>query len=252
MIHSPITMIDQSNTTGRQSDRPLNARSLALSLLLGTHPPQLPVASLVGAAKLFGVSERAMRTALSRMASAGEVVASDGWYRLAGRMIERQATQDLGRRAPTGSWDGSWISVTPSRSSRGLAERRDLRRRLSSLRLGELRPDYWLRPANVETDGVVEVGREFDLIVMTGALSGVDDREMVAALWPLEELNRRAEELVRRMRRLRATQSKTPTDWLAPAFAGAAEVVRFLTVEPKLPGTVASTAVARHRSSIRL
>ena len=79
---------------------PLDARSLALSVLLGSHPPVLPARALVALAELFGVAGGTMRTALSRMVAAGELEAADGRYRLAGRLLERQRAQDIGRSQP--------------------------------------------------------------------------------------------------------------------------------------------------------
>jgi hypothetical protein len=72
---------------------PLDARSLALSVLLGSHPPVLPARALVALAELFGIAGGTMRTALSRMVAAGELEAADGRYRLAGRLLERQRAQ---------------------------------------------------------------------------------------------------------------------------------------------------------------
>ena len=89
----------------------LDARSLALSALLGTHPPALPSRAFVALAGLFGIAGGTMRTALSRMAAAGEVEAAEGWYRLTGRLLDRQLAQDIGRRPPTPAWDGRWHTV---------------------------------------------------------------------------------------------------------------------------------------------
>ena len=49
-----------------------------------------------GPAALFGIAEGTVRTALSRMAAAGEVEADDGWYRLSGRL--RRAPAAPGRQ----------------------------------------------------------------------------------------------------------------------------------------------------------
>ena len=38
--------------------RPLTARSVVLSLLLGAHPPRLPVRDIVDAGEAFGISHR--------------------------------------------------------------------------------------------------------------------------------------------------------------------------------------------------
>ena len=53
--------------------RPLNARSLVLSVLLGLPRAALTPRALVGLAQAFGVAPGTMRTALSRMVDAGEL-----------------------------------------------------------------------------------------------------------------------------------------------------------------------------------
>jgi hypothetical protein len=78
--------------------RPLNARSLVLSLLLGLDPPELSARALVRLAELFGIAPGTMRTALSRMAATGELAGDADGYRLVGRLLERKAAQDIGRR----------------------------------------------------------------------------------------------------------------------------------------------------------
>src|SRR5687767_13077060 len=83
------------------------ARSILLSVLLGSDPPRLPVQLLVRTTELFGIAEGTTRTALSRMAAAGEVVADDGAYALAAdRLLARQARQSASRAARTRAWPG--------------------------------------------------------------------------------------------------------------------------------------------------
>ena len=78
----------------------LSARSVLLSVLLGSDPPRLPVQLLVRTTELFGISEGTTRTALSRMAAAGEVVAEGGRYALAAdRLVARGRRQRTSREA---------------------------------------------------------------------------------------------------------------------------------------------------------
>jgi len=58
--------------------RPLKARSVVLSALLGFHPPQLPVSTLVRIGELFGIAEGTIRVGLTRMVADGDVVADNG------------------------------------------------------------------------------------------------------------------------------------------------------------------------------
>src|SRR5687768_12666734 len=93
-----------------EDERPLSARSVVASILLGTRPPELPGRLLVRAGELFGITEGTTRVALSRMVASGELEATgDGRYRLAGRLLERRARQDESRQPPARRWNGDWI-----------------------------------------------------------------------------------------------------------------------------------------------
>ena len=79
-------------------DRPLSARSVLASALLGADQPHLTVGELVAMASLFGISEGAARTCLWRMVSTGELTSDDGSYALAGRLSERRQRVDEASR----------------------------------------------------------------------------------------------------------------------------------------------------------
>jgi phenylacetic acid degradation operon negative regulatory protein len=129
--------------------RPLGARSVVLSLLLGAHPAELSAAALVRAGDLFDVPETTLRAALSRLVAAGDLVRDGGSYRLSERLLERQRRQDLALDVRTTAWDGTWEQVVITSSGRSPQDRAELRTTLGSLRLAELREGVWLRPANL-------------------------------------------------------------------------------------------------------
>src|SRR5580704_14918774 len=98
---------------------PLTARSVLASALLGSEPPELPVAHLVHLAGLFGINDNRARVALSRMVAAGEASTDgNGRYRLAGRLLDRLGRQAASRRGRTGPWHGSWRLVVVTTSGR--------------------------------------------------------------------------------------------------------------------------------------
>ena len=74
---------------------------------------------------------------------------------------------------------------------RTVAERRAFRTHMANLRMGELRPETWLRPANL---GGPDGGD--GLAVVRGPLHGEDPVELAARLWPLAELAATARQLV--------------------------------------------------------
>jgi phenylacetic acid degradation operon negative regulatory protein len=214
--------------------RPFNARSLVLSVLLGLDPPVLPARSLVRLAELFGVAPGTMRTALSRMVAAGEVVGDADGYRLVGRLLERKAAQDIGRRPAPGGWDGTWIVAVVTAARREIAERRAFRTHMANLRMGELRPDTWLRPGNLPApDG------DEGLAVVRGPLAGEDPVELAARLWPLAAMAATATDLAGEVDAMLKPLADRRAEALPAAITLAAEVVRFLRAEPLLPPSLA-------------
>jgi phenylacetic acid degradation operon negative regulatory protein len=213
--------------------RPLNARSVVLSVLLGLDPPALPGRSLVHLAELFGIAVGTMRTALSRMVAAGELTADGDGYRLVGRLLERKQAQDIGRHPAPRQWDGSWTVAVVTTSRRTVTERRAFRTRMANLRMGELRPDTWLRPANLPGPA-----GDDGLAVVTGGLAGSDPAGMAERLWPLADIAGDAEALTRRVEAMLPALADRRPDALPPTITLAAEVVRFLRAEPLLPPTL--------------
>jgi phenylacetic acid degradation operon negative regulatory protein len=213
---------------------PLNARSIVLSVLLGSHPPRMPVGRILEFTSLFGLADGTVRTALSRMVAAGDLVNDDGTYRLAGRLVERQTQQDAGRHDPPGQWDGSWWTVAVVTDRRTMTERREFRSRASGSRLGELRPDLWLRPANIAIATDLP-----DVVITLGPLVAGDAHELVARLWNLGELRHRSE-IHHNALDAAATRLETGDDRaLADAFVALAGAQQFLRVEPQLPAELA-------------
>ena len=210
--------------------RPLNARSLVLSLLLGLDPPQLSARALVRLAELFGIAPGTMRTALSRMAASGELAGDADGYRLVGRLLERKAAQDIGRRPPSGAWDGEWVVAVVTAPRRDVAARRAFRTHMANLRMGELRPDTWLRPANLAgPDG------NDGLVVVRGPLEGEDPPTLAARLWPLPAIASEALDLRRRLDAALPDLADRRPEALPATITLAAEVVHFLRAEPVLP-----------------
>ena len=239
MLHSVIVASKTRDTPDDFRDdfrgdgmsfRRLNARSLALSALLGTHPPVLPARSLVALAELFGIAGGTMRTALSRMAAQGEIRAVDGRYHLAGRLLERQQTQDIGRRPPDPAWDGRWHTVVAADDQRDVTDRRRFRVTLTDHRFGELRPDTWLRPANLPAPDLGPTA-----IVVTGTLDRAVEPALVARLWDLASLADTAQHLVNRIDRHCAGTDLTAPASIPATFTLSAAIVRFLRSEPLLP-----------------
>jgi phenylacetic acid degradation operon negative regulatory protein len=203
--------------------RPLTARSVVLSTLLGVHPPRLAARHLVRVGDLFGIAEGTIRVALSRMVTSGDLVQTDGRYALTDRLLERQARQDESRRPRTRPWDGAWEIAVITAERRPAADRAALRQAMSALRLAELREGTWLRPANLDRPRSETVVRQCTF------LEGRPERDPAAlarALWDLDGWAATAESL-------RAALAGAGT--IAERFTLAAAALRHLLRDPILP-----------------
>ncbi len=207
--------------------RPLTARSVLASALLGETPPELAVRRLVRIARVFGINENQARVALSRMAQRGEVTSDGaGTYALAGRLAERAGRLEVARRALTRGFDGSWHHVVVTSSGDSAPARRARRGALRDARLGELRDGVWLRPANLDLAPVVPEGAAVFSSVPLG-----DHRQLAAACFDLVGWASRANVLCEA---LGATPLRDEGS-LAQGFERDAEVLRHLQRDPLLP-----------------
>lgn len=210
--------------------QPLTARSVILSVLLGSRPPLLPVRSLVRTAELFGISEGTARVALSRLAADGDVMAENGGYRLSGRLVSRQQRQDESRRPATRPWRGGWelaVARAAPGGAVGAGERAALGTELASLRLAELAPGVWTRPDNLRRAWPDDVaGRAWRFAARLGDEPGWSPARLAARLWPLDSWAARAGQLI---------DALAAAPDAAQRFMLAAAMVRHLQGDPVLP-----------------
>ncbi|MEU3353748.1 PaaX family transcriptional regulator C-terminal domain-containing protein [Streptomyces sp. NPDC037389] len=217
--------------------RPLTARSVVLSTLLGHHPPALPARALVRVGELFGTAEGTVRTALTRMVAAGDLEQRDGTYRLTERLLARQARQDDSRAPRTrawsgtwsGTWSGAWEIAVVTAERRPAPDRAALRQAMAALRLAELREGCWTRPANLVRDPAWPPVVAGQCALFTGAPEG-DPAALAAGLWDLTGWARRAHALEAALEALPGGP-----DRLAERFTVSAAVLRHLLADPVLP-----------------
>ena len=218
--------------------RPLTARSVLASMLLGTHPPVLPASVLVASARLFGVSDSAARTALSRLVAAGQLEVDDGRYRLTEVLADRQRRQDAGRSARRRRWDGAWTIVVLDRRPVPAAARARRRVELARARLAEVRDGVWARPDNLDLD------LDLDLLVPRSVagtagtfhpLGSSSEAWEVAELWDLDGWQRRARGLMVEVDELAPGLEAGDDGLLARGFVVSAAVLRLFHNDPLLP-----------------
>jgi len=200
--------------------RPLTARSVVLSLLLGAHPPRLPVRDIVGAGEQFGIAPATMRVALTRLVRAGDLVVDQAVYALSPRHLERHRLQELELDPVRLPWDGSWETVVVTASGRDASTRADLRRRLAARRLAMLREGVWMRPDNLPRDDDAEHG------TLRLPSRPEDPAGLARALWDLQDWADVGATL------LDATANGAT---FADRFTAAAGLVRHLRTDPALP-----------------
>jgi phenylacetic acid degradation operon negative regulatory protein len=203
--------------------RPLSARSVVLSLLLGAHPAELSAAALVRAGDLFEVPETTLRAALSRMVAAGDLVRDGSTYELSERLLERQRRQDAALDVETTAWDGSWEQVVITSSGRSAQDRAELRATLTSLRLAELREGVWMRPANLARP---LPSWPADLITTFRATPDEDPADLARRLWDVEGWAAHGEALLDGLERTGSARDRLTLS---------AAVVRHLLRDPALP-----------------
>jgi phenylacetic acid degradation operon negative regulatory protein len=223
----------------------LTARSVILSVLLGTDPPRLPVQLLVRTTALFGITEGTTRTALSRMRDSGEVAAENGWYALASeRLLARQARQAASRDARTEPWlDDQWIqAVVVTDGPRSAADRAALRAALSSARLAELRSGVWLRPANLTSlppapgyHAAPSPGQWWSHIEWLRSVPVGAPADLARRLWDLDAWAARADALRLRMAHLVGALEAGARGALVHGFVLSADVLRHFQADPLLP-----------------
>ncbi|MDZ5619543.1 PaaX family transcriptional regulator C-terminal domain-containing protein [Nocardioides sp. HM23] len=203
--------------------KPLPARSVVLSLLLGSHPDRMSPAQVTRAGEHFGIPASTLRVALTRAVAAGDLRRQDRDYVLGARLVARQRRQDEGVEDAETAWDGTWEMAVVVVSGRSGSERAALREKLTGARLAELREGVWTRPANLRRAPAYAGD---PVLASFRARPDGDPVRLARELWNLRGWAADGRALLRRLARTKAP---------APRLAVAAHVVRHLTADPLLP-----------------
>ncbi|MCX7620098.1 MAG: hypothetical protein N2037_04535 [Acidimicrobiales bacterium] len=216
--------------------RPLTARSVIASTLLGMEPPRLPAQLLVRSGELFGISEGTTRVAISRMLAAGELEPEDGSYRLAGHLLTRHSRQRQSRTAQQKTWNGAWVMAVVNAERRNAADRSNLREAMRRLKLAELREGVWLRPDNLDPDRSPPDTATLEAQCRCFRTEPIQDASQLAgSLWDLTAWSKAAEELRAAMQQWLEPLERGDTDALAPGFELSAAVLQHMLADPLLP-----------------
>jgi phenylacetic acid degradation operon negative regulatory protein len=223
-------------------DRPLSARSVLASALLGADQPRLMVGQLVAVASLFGISAGAARTCLWRMVSTGELTSDNGSYALAGRLLERRERVDEASKiddAAAPRWDGTWELAVVSLERRSAADRLELRKAAMALHLAELREGVWIRPDNLDPQRLPTSRAVLDQQCTHFHSAATDiTADTMRSLFSLDAWAYDAERLIEAMNDELDTGSAgrdDTTESITHQFALSIAVVRHLQRDPLLP-----------------
>jgi phenylacetic acid degradation operon negative regulatory protein len=235
-----VPAVAQSRVSDLIGDRPLSARSVLASALLGSDQARLTVAELVAVASLFGISAGAARTCLWRMVSNGELTGDDGSYALAGHLLERRQRVDEASRiddVATAGWDGTWELAIVSLDRRSAVHRLELRKAAMALHLAELREGVWIRPDNLDPQRLPASRAVLDqqCIHFHGAATDIT-ADKVRSLFSLGEWADDAQALIEAMdAELKPRKRDDSAESFRYEFALSIAVVRHLQLDPLLP-----------------
>jgi phenylacetic acid degradation operon negative regulatory protein len=213
-------------------ERPLSARSVMASLLLGRRSPEAGVADLVRWCGLFGIAEGTARVALHRMAAKGEIVSYDGRYRLAGRLVGRQDRQESSLRPHVARWHGDWRVAVVVATRRDAPTRAALRDSMRRLHFAERREGVWMRPDNLDVELAADVRRQCEWLT---ARPDDDAIALAARLFHPGRWARRAEALRGRLGETTDRLAGDEPEPLADAFVAGAATLHHIGSDPLLP-----------------
>lgn len=219
-------MSASSSLSAGSALKPLSARSVVLSLMLGTHPASMTPAALARTGAHFDIAASTLRAAVARAVAAGDLSRDDSGYRLGDRLLARQERQDEGVAAISTEWAGDWEMAVIVVSGRGGSERAALREELNRHRLAELREGVWMRPANLRRPATYALD---PVLTTVRCYPDQDPQALTQALWDLDGWSETGHELLD----ILSTAGRP-----AQRLAAAAHLVRHLATDPILPGAL--------------
>src|SRR4051794_9931564 len=189
------------------------------------------VSSLIEIAGQFGLSQQAVRSALSRMSQHGWLkvrrVDNRSYYGATTRtkrVLEEGSARIFAPRPE--AWDRHWRVLVYSIPERKREIRTELRKQLSWLGYGPLSSGSWISP-HTASDDVVQLIESLAISehveMFTASHNGAsDDRELAAKCWDLEGLNRRYEVFLSKyrplLRDLQERQDVPPSECFVQRF----------------------------------
>lgn len=210
---------------------------------------ELPAAALIRLMREFGVTEAAVRQAVSRLSRQGWLTVARrrgrAHYALTPQGRERIETVSPRIYLPAAEWDGKWRIVTYSIAETERGQRDRLRKDLTVLGCAPLSTSTWISPSDVLADVRAIAGDErsphgIDFFVGTYA-GPLSDRALVEKCWDVPTIAKRYREFAAhytprcdeaRVRKMTDAQAFAERVWLVNDFR------KFAYLDPGLPSAL--------------
>ncbi len=206
------------------------------------------VGSLIQIAAEFGLSQQAVRSALSRMSQKGWLkmrrIGNRSYYEPTART--RRLLEEGERRIfvrNTEAWDRRWHILVYSIPERKRDVRAELRKQLAWLGFAPLSSGSWISANNVEEDARalvtrLEITRHVE-VFSSEHRGPSDERELAARCWDLEGINRRYRAFVDKwapeFERARRAGTIPDGECFVQRFLLIHEYRKFFFIDPDLP-----------------
>jgi phenylacetic acid degradation operon negative regulatory protein len=206
------------------------------------------VGSLIRIAAQFGLSQQAVRSALSRMSQHGWLkvrrVGNRSYYGASARtrrLLEEGKRRIFAHRVEP--WDHQWHLLVYSIPERKRELRTELRKQLAWLGYGPLSSGSWICPHRIDDDisALVEgLGISDCVETFTATHHGAsDDRGLAARCWDLTSIDRRYEAFLSKYQPLfedvRSRSELVPSECFVHRFLLIHEYRKFFFIDPELP-----------------
>ncbi len=211
---------------------------------------RLPVGSLVRLMAELGISEQAVRQALSRMAAQGWLArVRDGGR--ASYALTEHGTNRIAHIAPriyepAGEWDGRWRIVVYGIAEKQRQLRDRLRKELALLGFAPLAPAVWISPRDVRAE-IQELARQPALsgnvqLFIADYEGPMGDRDLLERCWNVEAIAAAYREFVAfyepRIEKERSARALSERDAFIERLQLVQDFRKFLYVDPGLPSAL--------------
>ncbi len=238
----------------------LSARELILTLIDSSRATSLPVSYFVAAAELFDMDQGGVRVALARLVRDGSLISEDrGVYQLGSRAGTLQSLVRNWSRAEAAlvPWAGDWITTLVGHLTRSVkAQVRSNERALRLFGFAELKPDLWVRPANLARDlneirsDLLALGLHRDSLCAQVRTFDPSDVLDPAVLWDTRRLSQRYKRHIRLLSEsTRRLESMAEDAAARETLLVGRQVTRDILLDPFLPDALVDAASRRQMIS---